>query len=98
MMKLMPDTAKRLGVRNRCDVKENVSAGVRLLAMLAKRFEGDLRLVAAAYYTGAAAIERRRLDYANPGVVTYVAGIRARAARYAFERESNVHPIRRNGP
>src|SRR5260370_39919987 len=62
-MQLMPDTARRLGVKDRCDVKQNVSGGIRYLASLIKRFHGDLRLGTAAYYAGARAIERRGLKY-----------------------------------
>jgi soluble lytic murein transglycosylase-like protein len=78
LMQLMPETARRLGVANPGDVNQNVAGGVRLLAWLAKKFHGDLRLVAAAYYAGARLIDARGLSYANSDVVAYVAAIRAR--------------------
>lgn len=78
LMQLMPDTARRLNVQNRCNLSQNVSGGVRYLAALMNRFNGDLRLVAAAYYAGERAIERKRLKYSNPDVVTYVMSIRER--------------------
>lgn len=77
-MQLMPETAARLGVRNRCDVKENISGGVRYLAWLASRYHGDLRLATAAYYAGERVIDRRGLSYSNREVVTYVVQVRAR--------------------
>src|SRR5947208_337096 len=52
LMQLMPTTAARLGVRNRCDIAQNVSGGVRYLAWLIRKFHGDLRLVTAAFYAG----------------------------------------------
>src|SRR5437016_9081146 len=52
LMQLMPQTAARLGVRNRCDIAQNISGGVRYLAWLIRKFHGDLRLVTAAYYAG----------------------------------------------
>ena len=52
LMQLMPETAQRLGVQNRCDVKQNISGGIRYLAWLNRKFHGDLRLVAASYYAG----------------------------------------------
>ena len=82
LMQLMPATAARLGVTDRCDIQQNVSGGVRHLAWLMAKFRGDLRLVAAAYYVGEQVIEARGLQYANPDVVAYVASIRRR-----FERQ-----------
>src|SRR5215472_426462 len=73
IMQLMPQTAVRLGVRNRCNLEQNISGGIRYLAWLMNKFHGELRLVAAAYYAGERAIERRGLKYSNPDVVTYVA-------------------------
>jgi soluble lytic murein transglycosylase-like protein len=81
LMQLMPDTARKLSVQDRCDVKQNVSGGVRHLAWLMPRFHGDLRLVAAAYYAGERVVEIRGLQYANPDVVGYVASIRERVER-----------------
>ena len=48
LMQLKPDTARRLNVQDRCDLNQNVSGGVRYLSWLMNRFDGDLRLVAAA--------------------------------------------------
>src|SRR5712671_3575640 len=77
LMQLMPLTAQRLGVRDRCSVDQNVSGGVRYLAWLMQLFHNDLRLVAAAYYAGEHVIGRRGLAYRNPDVVAYVSRIRA---------------------
>src|SRR5262249_88662 len=82
LMQLMPSTASRLKVENRCELKQNISGGVRYLAWLMNKIRGDLRLVAAAYYAGEHRIERRGLNYSNPEVVTYVASVRER-----FERQ-----------
>ncbi len=76
LMQLMPQTAQRLGVANRCDIKQNVSGGVRYLAWLNQRFHGDYRLVAAAYSAGEDAIQRRGLNYRNRDVVAYVRRVR----------------------
>jgi soluble lytic murein transglycosylase-like protein len=76
LMQLMPATAMRLGVTDRCDIQQNISGGVRYLAWLIRLFRGDLRLATAAYYAGERVIARRGLDYRNPDVIAYVAQVR----------------------
>jgi len=76
LMQLMPMTAARLGVRDRCKIAQNVSGGVRYLAWLMRKFGGDLRLAAAAYLAGEEVIARRGLLYRNHEVVAYVSRIR----------------------
>ncbi len=89
LMQLMPGTAARLGVRDPCDVKENISGGVRYLAWLNSRFHGDLRLVAAAYYAGEHVVDIRGLGYSNRDVVKYVASIRSGTERQKQVRSAN---------
>ncbi len=81
IMQLMPETALRLGVRNRCDIQQNISGGIRYLAWLLNKFHGELRLVAAAYYAGERAVGARGLAYSNRDVVIYVDSIRQRVER-----------------
>jgi soluble lytic murein transglycosylase-like protein len=96
LMQLMPETAKKLNVQDRCDVKQNISGGVRHLAGLMARFHGDLRLVAAAYYAGERVVETHGLQYANPDVVGYVASIRERVERQRQLRSaSGLHTLGR---
>lgn len=90
LMQLMPGTARRLGVQNRCDLQQNISGGVRYLAELMERFHGDLRVVAAAYYAGERSVDRRGLNYRNPDVVAYVRSIGWRVERERRFRSANV--------
>jgi soluble lytic murein transglycosylase-like protein len=94
-MQLMPATAIRLGVTDRCNINQSVSGGVRYLAWLMNKFRGDLRLVAAAYYAGEQAIEARGLRYANADVVSYVASVRARIDRQIKLRSAFLQPAPR---
>jgi soluble lytic murein transglycosylase-like protein len=87
LMQLMPATAKRLGVTDRCNLNQNVYGGVRYLAWLMQRFHNDLRLVAGAYYVGEDTISRRALDYRNSEVVSYVSTIRT-----TYLREAGMKP------
>ncbi len=85
IMQLMPGTAVRFGVHNRFRVDENIHGGVAYLAWLKQRFNGDLRLITAAYYVGEYPISLRGLDYSSPDVQGYVRRVsrRYRARRMA---------------
>jgi hypothetical protein len=87
LMQLMPMTAQRLRVRDRCSIDQNVSGGVRYLAWLIQKFHGDLRLVSAAYYAGENRVSRRGLAYRNPDVVGYVSRKRTQKFPKPFRKE-----------
>jgi soluble lytic murein transglycosylase-like protein len=95
LMQLMPATARRLGVRNPCNIAQNISGGVRYLAWLIRLFHNDLRLVTAAYYAGEDIVARRGLAYRNPDVVAYVSRMRATYVRQASVRDPLESPIRK---
>ena len=84
LMQLMPATASRFGVRNRFRIEENIRGGVAYLAFLMQEFR-DLRLVAAAYYSGEHRIARVGLKCADPEVTRYVSAVQ-RAYRSRIER------------
>lgn len=56
MMQLMPFTARRFGVSNIFDPRENIEGGVRYLRYLQSLFPEDLRLAIAAYNAGEGAV------------------------------------------
>ena len=58
LMQLMPATARRLGIRNIDNPRENVEAGTRYLRGLIESFGGDVNLALAAYNAGEAAVRR----------------------------------------
>ena len=58
LMQLIPDTARRFGVRNAFDPTQNVRGGMAYLRWLLAYFEGDVLLAAAAYNAGEGAVER----------------------------------------
>lgn len=72
IMQLMPGTAVRFGVHDRFRMDENIHGGVAYLAWLKRRFNGDFRLMTAAYYVGEYPIALRGLDYSSPDVMGYV--------------------------
>jgi soluble lytic murein transglycosylase-like protein len=58
LMQLMPDTARRYGIRDARDPSQNLQAGARYLRDLLKLFNNDLSLTLAAYNAGENAVLR----------------------------------------
>lgn len=58
LMQLMPATAGMYGVSNAFDAGQNIRAGVEHLAGLLDRYDGDVKLVAAAYNAGEGAVKK----------------------------------------
>jgi hypothetical protein len=58
LMQLMPETARRLGVADSFDARQNIFAGTQYLRMLLDQFGGDVDLALAAYNAGPNAVLR----------------------------------------
>jgi soluble lytic murein transglycosylase-like protein len=58
LMQLMPATARRFGVTDSFDIRQNVEGGVRYLKHLLGLFPDDMRLALAAYNAGEHAVVR----------------------------------------
>jgi len=56
LMQLMPGTARRMGVSNIFDPKQNIEGGVRYMRMLLDMFGGDVDLALAGYNAGEGAV------------------------------------------
>jgi len=57
LMQLMPGTARRFGVRNTFDARENINGGAKYLKFLQETFKDD-RLAIAAYNAGEGAVAK----------------------------------------
>jgi hypothetical protein len=58
LMQLMPQTARRFGVVDPFDPRQNITGGVKYLRWLSDNFNGDLPKVVAAYNAGENAVAR----------------------------------------
>jgi len=86
LMQLMPATAATFGVTNRFEVEQNIRGGVAYLARLLKLFNGDLRLVCAAYVAGENRILPAGLNYSNAEVFEYVRKVARLYERHRLKR------------
>jgi soluble lytic murein transglycosylase-like protein len=84
LMQLMPRTAAMLGVEDAFDPLQNVEGGVKYLAQLTDKYEGDVEMALAAYNAGPS-----RVDTAGgspyPGTSRYVKNVMALYHRYREE-------------
>jgi len=60
LMQLLPETAKRFGVRNVWDPQQNIEGGVKFLKFLSEMFPNNLPYVLAAYNAGENAVVKHR--------------------------------------
>lgn len=58
LMQLIPATARRFNVKNPYNPEDNIKGGLAYLRWLMTYFEGDVRLVAAAYNAGEGAVNK----------------------------------------
>lgn len=58
LMQLIPETAKRFGVKDAYKAEDNIKGGLAYLRWLLAYFKGDVQLVAAAYNAGEAAVDK----------------------------------------
>jgi soluble lytic murein transglycosylase-like protein len=58
LMQLMPATARELGVKDSLSAQQNIKGGVKHLARLLKKYNGDNKLTSAAYNAGEGAVKR----------------------------------------
>ena len=72
VMQLIPDTAARFKVGDILDARQNIAGGLSYLRWLLAYFEGDVRLVAAAYNAGEGAVDRYGGVPPYPETQTYV--------------------------
>jgi soluble lytic murein transglycosylase-like protein len=88
LMQLMPATARRFGVRNSFDAKENIEGGVRYLKFLKETFKED-RLAIAAYNAGEGAVQKYNDVPPYPETVHYVAKVGKKYSQASRAAERN---------
>lgn len=93
LMQLMPATARRFGVGDAFDPGQNIRGGVRYLAWLLKRFNGNLTLAAAGYNAGEGAVDKYKGVPPYSETQRYVQRVGVLAERY----RGVINPIASTG-
>lgn len=75
LMQLMPDTARRFGVRNALAAEDNLHGGMAYLRWLLAYFRGQVGLALAGYNAGEKAVDRYNGIPPYPETTAYVAAI-----------------------
>ena len=86
LMQLMPAVARILGVKNPFDPKQNIFGGTRHLALLIRKYDGNLKLALAAYNAGEGAVEEYGGIPPYPETQEYVRRVMALMTRYGVRR------------
>jgi len=85
LMQLMPATARRFGVSNIWDPRENIEGGTRYVRWLLDKFDGDVRLTLAGYNAGEGAV--MKYGYRVPPYSETQEYVRRITQRYALMRD-----------
>ncbi|UCP00684.1 lytic transglycosylase domain-containing protein [Metapseudomonas lalkuanensis] len=86
LMQLMPATAERFAVDDPFDARQNIRGGVRYLAWLLKRFNGNQVLALAGYNAGEASVVRYKGVPPYAETQSYVTLVQSLTERYRNHR------------
>ncbi len=86
LMQLLPATATRFSVENTWDPIDNIRGGMAYLQWLMRHFQGDVRLVLAAYNAGEHAVERHNGVPPYKETISYV-------KRITKTYQKTTHPV-----
>jgi soluble lytic murein transglycosylase-like protein len=98
IMQLIPSTARRFGVSNSFDARENIQGGVRYLRFLLDYYKGDYPKAIAAYNAGEGAVDKYNgiPPYAETQNYVYRVAGNLKAARLAAQTAVSQSPLKQS--
>ena len=95
LMQIIPSTAEFIGAGDLFNPADNIAAGTKYLRYLHNRFDGDLRMVLAAYNAGEGNVEKFGGIPPFPETINYQRKVNARASHYRSRvRQTYVASVR----
>ena len=88
LMQIIPSTAEFIGAGDLFNPADNIAAGTKYLRYLYDRFNGDQRMVLAAYNAGEGNVEKFGGIPPFPETINYLARVNARAHHYRIRIRS----------
>ncbi len=82
LMQIVPETGRLMGTQNLFNPADNIAAGTKYLRYLFDRFDGDQRMVLAAYNAGEGNVERFGGVPPFPETQNYLVRVSARTQQY----------------
>ncbi len=87
LMQLMPGTARRMGVEDSFDPRQNIMGGTRYLRTLANLFDGDIMLTIAGYHAGEGAVQRYKGVPPYTSTIGYIKKVLGKYHEYAEKKK-----------
>ena len=95
LMQIIPSTAEFIGAGDLFNPAENIAAGTKYLRYLHNRFDGDVRMVLAAYNAGEGNVEKFGGIPPFPETINYLQKVNARTSHYRNRvRQAYVASVR----
>jgi len=91
LMQLMPETAKRYGVKNIFDPKDNIEGGVKYLQDLIKLYNRQTDFVLAAYNAGQAAVKKYGGIPPYPETKNYIENVRSSYKNSTIRKRTKIY-------
>ncbi|MBX2811919.1 MAG: transglycosylase SLT domain-containing protein [Myxococcales bacterium] len=93
VMQLMPATAHQMGVLDPFSAEQNIFGGTKYLAVLWRRYGGDVHRIAAAYHAGPHGVPQQGSLHLGPRTTHYAQVVARRYAKRQPARDSaSDHP------